>query len=687
MTRSRRPRQPNREPGNKSLPGRAGPRVGKRQREQPLLSGRRLWGLRLALVFAAPAVFLLLLEGILTLFHVGYPTTFFVAGDQRGVVVTNSHFGWHYQQQAFTEPQPCLLSVEKPKDAIRIFVLGESAAMGTPDPSFGFARILEVMLQPYFPGHRLEVVNAAMRGINSHLLTQIARECAALHPDLFVVYMGNNEFIGLYGLRTPLSFLGKHPGLIPVFHFVKRTRTGQLLRRVLGANPEARQSRPETRTADFFRAHYTARDDPEREYVYRNFRTNLERICRYGLDAGAGLVVSTMSVNLRDCPPLGSLHRPDLTPAQQTRWEEVYRKAIILESGGDISQAVTSYEQAAALDDHYAELHFRLARCRLRAGAQDTAADQFALARDWDALPFRADGRINEVIRAVAGACGGTERGPAADGRAPAGGTSSLGGKSLRLVETDKALAGSERCPDGIPGQEFFYEYVHLRFPGDYEVARALLPAVVEALRERGLTPAGPAPRAAAAPDATAATPAESTLKPGSVELPTYEQCAHALAFTRWDEVNTAAAMVKMTANPPFTGQLEHAQRQAAAQRAVAAVTDHIDEAFVNQVLRDYQEALAARPQDWCLHYNLGAFLQELGRPQEAARQFDYVVRLLPHVAAFHVLLGRAQADAGRLDEATREFREALRRDPSYGPAREGLSRSRRMKKGAAAGR
>ena len=86
------------------------------------------------------------------LFRAGYPTSFFVKSEQRGHLTTNIHFGWHYQQETLAEPQPCLIPIDKPQNAIRIFVLGESAAMGTPDPSFGFARILEVMLRRCLPG-------------------------------------------------------------------------------------------------------------------------------------------------------------------------------------------------------------------------------------------------------------------------------------------------------------------------------------------------------------------------------------------------------------------------------------------------------------------------------------------------------------------------------------------------------
>jgi tetratricopeptide (TPR) repeat protein len=611
----------------------------------------------------------LLLEGALSLFRVGYPTSFFIPSEQPGVVTTNMHFGWHYQQRGLTQPHPGLVPIDKPEGAIRVFVLGESAAMGMPDPSFGFARILEVMLRQCFPDHQIEVVNAAMRGINSHVVLPIMKECERLEPDVFVIYMGNNELTGLYAPRTPLAFLGGHPALIPLFHRVKQMRTAQLLRRVLGANPAAFEKKKEVPTAAFFESRRTALDDPQRAGVYRNFRSNLERICRCGLEAGADVLVSTVAVNLRDFPPLGSLHRDGLTAGQLEQWDRFYREGATFEIKGEAARAVASYRQAAELDDHYAELHFRLARSLLRTGERDEARRHFVLARDWDALQLRTDGRLNDLARAVAGEWSGP---------AP---TTASAGPSVRLVETDAALAAGERCPDGIPGREFFYEHVHLNFDGDYEIAVTLLPAVVQTLLDRGFQPG-----TADAGQGTEDGAGKPSGLPGmeSVRIPSRERCARVLAFTAWDEVNTAAAMVELTAKPPFTRQLEHAGRQAAAEKAIAAVTDHIDQQFIDRVIRDYRDALERRPNDWHLHYNLGTFLHQLERSQEAVAHFEYVVRTFPHVAPFRVLLGYALVRSGLRDQAIDQFREALRRDRGYEPAREGLEWARGTKQRAA---
>ena len=64
-------------------------------------------------------------------------------------------------------PQMYAIPTVKPPHTFRIFVLGESAAMGDPDPSYGFNRYLEVMLRESYPGTNFEIVNTGSVAINS----------------------------------------------------------------------------------------------------------------------------------------------------------------------------------------------------------------------------------------------------------------------------------------------------------------------------------------------------------------------------------------------------------------------------------------------------------------------------------------------------------------------------------------
>jgi len=92
----------------------------------------------------------------------------------------------------------------KAPGSTRIFVFGESAAMGDPEPGFGPRAVHEVILHQRLPGHDFEVVNVAFTAINSHVLLPLAKECASTTAT-FGCLQGNNEMVGPYGAATILG--------------------------------------------------------------------------------------------------------------------------------------------------------------------------------------------------------------------------------------------------------------------------------------------------------------------------------------------------------------------------------------------------------------------------------------------------------------------------------------------------
>jgi hypothetical protein len=230
------------------------------------------WRQRVAAMIIGPVVALLLLEAVLRLFNFGYPTAFFIPAEN-GTLTTNPRFAWQfYGRGQASAPTPLLLQKTKAPGTKRIFILGESAAAGTPDPAFSFSRMLDLMLEAQ--GERVEVINAAMRGIDSHIVRHIAEECARYSPDLFVVYMGNNEAIGRHSPSPKEGTWHKTPGLIRFGHAIRRAKVTQLIER---AAQSAKSKPPQTQ--ELMREQRLASDDPKREVVYRNYRANLEAIC------------------------------------------------------------------------------------------------------------------------------------------------------------------------------------------------------------------------------------------------------------------------------------------------------------------------------------------------------------------------------------------------------------------------
>jgi tetratricopeptide (TPR) repeat protein len=572
-----------------------------------------------SILVLSPLLFFGLLEAGLRVAGYGYPTGFFVRSETGGGATTNFRFGWRFFPRALArDPEPCVLNA-KPGGTIRIFVLGSSAAMGTPDPAFSFGRILEVMLREQYPDTRFEVVNAAMTAINSHVAREIARDCAAREPDLFVVYMGNNEVVGPFGPGTVFQEWSPSLPLIRTSLQVKATRVGQLLGNVVGAFRRKPGAPDAWRGMEMFLDNPVRADDPRMAAVYANYRRNLTDICELARRAHAGVVLASVAVNLRDCPPFASLHRPDLSPADLAQWETIYLAANGLETRKRWQEALEQYQAAAAIDGRFAELQFRIARCLLQAGRMGEARAGFELARDLDVLRFRADSRINPIIREVAAA-------RKADG--------------VRLADAEPALAASDPDANGIAGGNLFYEHVHLTFDGNYLLARSMLDQVCEAL-----------PQLAALP------------RRGAV--PTRQRCAEVLALTPWDEYQLTADMAEMTSKAPFTNQLDHKLRQTAAllrrdELRKLAATPQAEQA----ACKTYEAALAGRPEDWSLHRHFGRLAMLLGRLDVAVEHLRIALAKLPRDASLHNNLGNALAGQGHGDEAIALYQKALAINP-----------------------
>ena len=118
-------------------------------------------------------------------------------------------------------------------------------------------------------------------------------------------------------------------------------------------------------------------DGPAIDGVYSNFRGNLSDIVAVAQGSGARVLISTVGVNLKDSAPFASLHRADLAPKDREAWEEKMREGTALEDAGRHSEALDRYLSAAAIDDRYAELQYRIGRIYWALGEFTMARERF----------------------------------------------------------------------------------------------------------------------------------------------------------------------------------------------------------------------------------------------------------------------------------------------------------------------
>jgi len=520
------------------------------------------WPLLAAAAVLIPLVVLAVVEAGLRVADVGYNPDLLVPCTVQGTPAScyNLFFAATFFPPGMVQtPRLYSIPTTKSPGTYRIFVLGESAAMGDPDTAYGFSRYLEVMLRERFPSMKFEVVNTGSVAINSHVLLPIAEGLAGQRPDLFIIYSGNNEVVGPYGPGTVLTSARISIPVVRSSIYFHSTRIGQLVTKI-------GTQKKEWRGMELFLDKQLPVSSPLLAQAYANFERNLRDTIVVGQKAGARVIVATVATNLRDCAPFASQNRDGLKDENLRSWKELVQQGNDLEAAGDHAAAVKKYLSALKIDDQYAELEFRIARSLWNGGDYKSAKDYFQRARDFDTLRFRADSRINQINRTVAASIPGTG-----------------------LVDAEAILSGASF--DGIIGSDLVYEHVHLTPEGNYLLARAMF---VEAARQ---LPAG----------------GKAT---GGAEPLSQADCERLLALTRYDRARMAAEMLNRLQEPPFTRQFNHAEQLL----RLAAKAQRPDEA-PNETAAQYQFAIARAPQDKMLHLRFGSFLFPYNR-MAAAREF-----------------------------------------------------------------
>jgi len=299
-------------------------------------------------------------------------------------------------------------------------------------------------------------------------------------------------------------------------------------------------------------------ESPLMAQVYKNFEDNLRETVSIARRSGARVIVATVATNLKDCAPFASLHRKGLRQDSLRSWSDLVQQGSYLENSKSFAEALKAYFSAAQIDDQYAELEFRIARCLWMLGDYRTAKEHFLRARDLDALRFRADSKINDINRAVAASTSGVE-----------------------LVDTDAIFA--KESPDGIVGSELVYEHVHMTPEGNYLLARSMfLQIASKFVPETGRS---------------------------VQDAPSQVECDQLLAFTSHDRIRIAREMLQRLQKPPFTNQLNHAE-QVLRLTFKASVPDESPD----ETAAEYQWAIRRKPDDRILHYNYGLFLFDYNR-------------------------------------------------------------------------
>jgi tetratricopeptide (TPR) repeat protein len=555
----------------------------------------------MGVAIAVPVGLLLASEAGLRLAGYGRASTFLIPDSEPGYFRTNPDFAGLFLPGNFDlRPLNFRVAAHKPPNTLRIVVLGESAAQGVPVPSFAFASQLRAQLRARYPGRDVEILNTGIVAINSHVVYQIAREMARFEPDLFVVYMGNNEVVGPYG--PGCAYLSQMPPLwiIRASVFIRSTRTGQLIGSAIGKLLSRGRGPAQWGGMSMFVNNAVSGDDPRLEAVYSNYEANLRGIVDAARAAGAKTVLCTVVANLKDCPPFLSRHKQGLSERELSAFKVAFDGGSLAWRLGETAGSRALLSEALQIDPHYADTHFMLGSLDLQSGDVDAARRHYVDALHWDALRFRPDARINQIVRAV----GGT------------------GGKN-DIILVDCALAlGSDGASTVAPsGRELLFEHVHFDWDGNYRIARMIAEGI----------------------------------DPGHGGAPWLDSagCADALAFTPHERLPMLLGMDVLVRRPPFSNQLTYVTDEARMAREIdRAKRERMTPDALAHAAQVAKKALSLDPENPALSGILEGIDLDLGDLDGALSRARRAQELLPRDPALSADEASILMRLGRFAEA-----------------------------------
>ncbi len=186
----------------------------------------------------------------------------------------------------------------------------------------------------------------------------------------------------------------------------------------------------------------------EYRQALRYFTDNLKEIIQTAKSHGVDVLISNLVCNLSDQRPFVSLFSETLDSSQIIAYKEKVSEAREFIREEKYVEAMAVCEGLLKIDENFAETHFLLGKCSENLGDIARAKIEYQLACDLDGLPFRAGSPFNRLIDSLT--------------------------SEMQVPMIDMMRAFEDASPQGLLGDELFWEHVHPNFQGYFLMAKSI---------------------------------------------------------------------------------------------------------------------------------------------------------------------------------------------------------------------
>ncbi len=363
-----------------------------------------------SVTLSIPLLVFIGLEFGLRLFHYDSGTELVIqkdVGGQKVYEINRSVARRYFAYSGTVVPEPAdnTFAIMKPKNTKRIFCLGESTMAGFPyDFNATAPSFLQDRLRAEFPHYDFEVINVGLSAISSYVVADFVKNLIDYEPDLFIVYLGHNEFYGIYGSGSSIQVPGGY-WITRLAIFLLQFKTFVLLRNSYAWLKQSLITPSHGKTGTLMEQmvgnQYIAYGSAE----YLNTRINYERNLNAIIDAtsskGIPIIFSALVSNLRDAPPFHGMFAVTTSATSRQIWDQRLALGDSLFHAGDSRAAILAYQTCSTLDSLNASSYYKLAQTQYAMGQYAEARENFSTAKDLDGLRFRASREFESTLEKV----------------------------------------------------------------------------------------------------------------------------------------------------------------------------------------------------------------------------------------------------------------------------------------------